>query len=70
MLDGEVARLGRGPATVGELAAPHGLTLSAIMQHLLVLEGARRSTRRARRSEPRPVLQQVPAKAAHGNGMF
>lgn len=35
-----VARLGHGPATVGELAKPLAMTLSAVMQHLLVLEGA------------------------------
>jgi len=35
-----VDRLGRGPATVGELAKPLSMTLSAVMQHLLVLEGA------------------------------
>lgn len=35
-----VDRLGRGPATVGELAKPLDMTLSAVMQHLLVLEGA------------------------------
>ena len=36
-----VDRLGRGPASVSELAKPLGMTLSAVMQHLLVLEGAR-----------------------------
>lgn len=35
-----VDRLGRGPASVGELAKPLDMTLSAVMQHLLVLEGA------------------------------
>lgn len=35
-----VDRLGRGPATVSELAKPLSMTLSAVMQHLLVLEGA------------------------------
>lgn len=35
-----VERLGRGPATVGELAKPLPMTLSAVMQHILVLEGA------------------------------
>lgn len=35
-----VDRLGHGPATVGELAKPLAMTLSAVMQHLLVLEGA------------------------------
>lgn len=35
-----VDRLGRGPATVSDLAKPLDMTLSAVMQHLLVLEGA------------------------------
>ena len=35
-----VDRLGRGPASVGELAKPLAMSLSAVMQHILVLEGA------------------------------
>ena len=33
-----VERLSRGPATVSELAAPLAMTLSAVVQHLQVLE--------------------------------
>jgi DNA-binding transcriptional ArsR family regulator len=35
-----VHHLGRGPATVSELSKPLTMTLSAVMQHLLVLEVA------------------------------
>lgn len=35
-----VERLSRGPATVSELAAPLPMTLSAVVQHLKVLEEA------------------------------
>lgn len=35
-----VDRLLGGSATVGEIAAPHDMTLSAVSQHLKVLEGA------------------------------
>lgn len=35
-----VARLARGSATVGELAAPHDLTVQAISKHVHVLEEA------------------------------
>ncbi|MEE8599938.1 ArsR/SmtB family transcription factor [Euzebya tangerina] len=35
-----LSRLTRGPASVGELAAPFDMTLSAVMQHLTVLEDA------------------------------
>ena len=37
---GVVERLGRGPATVGDLAAPFAMALPSFMQHLGVLEGA------------------------------
>jgi DNA-binding transcriptional ArsR family regulator len=33
-------RLGRGPASVSELAAPLSMSLPAVMQHLRVLEGS------------------------------
>jgi DNA-binding transcriptional ArsR family regulator len=33
-----VARLGRGPATVSELAEPFGMALPSFLQHLRVLE--------------------------------
>lgn len=35
-----VARLTRGPASVGELAQPLQMSLPAVMQHLAVLEGS------------------------------
>jgi len=35
-----VGRLGRGPASVGELAAPFEMALPSFMKHIHVLEGA------------------------------
>ena len=35
-----MAQLARGPATIGELAAPHAMTLPAVSKHLRVLERA------------------------------
>jgi DNA-binding transcriptional ArsR family regulator len=35
-----IDRLSRGPATVSELAAPLDMTLSAVVQHLKVLEAS------------------------------
>jgi DNA-binding transcriptional ArsR family regulator len=35
-----LVRLGSGPATVGELAAPAGMTLTGMKKHLQVLEDA------------------------------
>ena len=35
-----LVRLGQGPATVGELAAPAGMTLTGMTKHLRVLEDA------------------------------
>lgn len=35
-----VERLGRGPATVSELAAPFAMSLPAIVQHLQLLEAS------------------------------
>jgi DNA-binding transcriptional ArsR family regulator len=35
-----IERLAQGECTVGELARPHGVSLSAISQHLRVLEAA------------------------------
>ena len=45
-----VARLGRGPATVSELAGPSGMALPSFTQHLQVLErsGVVRSHKRGR----------------------
>jgi DNA-binding transcriptional ArsR family regulator len=37
---GMVERLGKGSATVSQLAQPLGITLSAVVQHLAVLETA------------------------------
>jgi len=37
---GMVERLSRGAASVSELAEPHAMTLSAVMQHLHVLEAS------------------------------
>jgi DNA-binding transcriptional ArsR family regulator len=35
-----LARLGQGPATLGELAAPAGMTLTGMKKHVQVLEDA------------------------------
>jgi len=35
-----VERLGSGPATIGELAEPFGITLTGMRKHVLVLEDA------------------------------
>ncbi|HWO13928.1 MAG TPA: metalloregulator ArsR/SmtB family transcription factor [Polyangiaceae bacterium] len=35
-----LSRLAAGEATVGELAAPHAMSLAAVSKHLKVLEGA------------------------------
>ena len=35
-----VEQLGRGPATISELAEPFGITLTGMKKHVLVLEGA------------------------------
>lgn len=37
---GMVERLSCGPASVGELAEPHAMSLSAVVQHLQVLEAS------------------------------
>jgi len=56
-----VERLGRGPATVSELAAPFDMTLPSFMQHLRMLEdsGLVRTSKRGRvrtvRIEPRKL---------------
>ena len=58
-----VTRLRRGPATVGELAAPFAVSRPAISKHLRVLEraGVVRRTRRGRenvcRLDARPLAQ-------------
>jgi DNA-binding transcriptional ArsR family regulator len=35
-----LTRLGKGPATIGELAAPTGMTLTGLKKHVQVLEDA------------------------------
>lgn len=35
-----MARLGEGPATIGELAEPFGMTLTGLKKHVQVLENA------------------------------
>jgi DNA-binding transcriptional ArsR family regulator len=37
---GILERLGRGPATIGELAEPTGMTLTGLKKHVQVLEDA------------------------------
>jgi DNA-binding transcriptional ArsR family regulator len=37
---GILARLGEGPATIGQLAEPFGMTLTGIKKHVRVLEDA------------------------------
>jgi DNA-binding transcriptional ArsR family regulator len=37
---GMVEQLTRGPASVSELAKPHAMTMSAVVQHLAVLENS------------------------------
>jgi DNA-binding transcriptional ArsR family regulator len=51
-------RLAKGPASVGELAAPFDISLPAISKHLTVLERARlppRGRERSRRAKPARV---------------
>lgn len=49
-----IARLSRGPATVGELADPFDITLQALSKHIAVLESAR-LVWRTRDAQRRPV---------------
>ncbi|WP_052357863.1 ArsR/SmtB family transcription factor [Leifsonia aquatica] len=49
-----VARLSRGPATVGELAEPFDITLQAVSKHIGVLEAAG-LVWRTREAQRRPV---------------
>jgi len=49
-----IARLSRGPATVGELAAPFEISLQAVSKHIGVLEHAELVTR-TRDAQRRPV---------------
>lgn len=58
-----VARLARGPATIGELGEPFAMTKPAVTKHVKVLEGAGLLTRdvqgRIHRCEidPRPLTE-------------
>jgi DNA-binding transcriptional ArsR family regulator len=61
---GMLERLGRGPATVSELAAPFAMSLPAVVQHLQVLEQSglvsTRKVGRVRTCQLEPgALQQV-----------
>lgn len=49
-----VARLSRGPATVGEIADPFDISLQAVSRHLAVLEEAGLVTK-GREAQRRPV---------------
>lgn len=49
-----VARLSRGPASVGELATPFDMSLQAVSKHIAVLEAAGLVTR-SRDGQRRPV---------------
>jgi DNA-binding transcriptional ArsR family regulator len=49
-----VARLSRGPSTLGELAAPFAITLQAVSKHISVLEDAG-LVWRTREAQRRPV---------------
>jgi DNA-binding transcriptional ArsR family regulator len=53
-----VARLTRGDATVGELAAPYSMSMQAISKHLKVLEDAGLVSR-GRDAQRRPVHLRV-----------
>ena len=59
-----LARLGRGDATVGELAQPLDMSLPAVTKHLKVLERAR-LIRRGRNAQWRPCsLESAPLTTA------
>lgn len=58
-----VARLAIGDATVGELAAPHDMSLQAISKHLKVLESAGLVSR-SRDAQRRPVHLEADALGA------
>ena len=59
-----LARLGKGEATVGELAEPLAMSLPAVTKHLKVLERARLISR-SKNAQWRPCrLEQAPLKSA------
>jgi len=61
-----LARLGKGEATVGELAQPLDMSLPAVTKHLKVLERAKLISR-SRNAQWRPCrLEQEPLNAASG----
>lgn len=61
-----LARLGRGDATVGELAAPLGISLPAVTKHLKIMERAKLISR-GRNAQWRPCrLEEAPLEAAAG----
>jgi DNA-binding transcriptional ArsR family regulator len=61
-----LARLGRGEATVGELAAPLDMSLPAVTKHLKVLERAELISR-TKNAQWRPCrLEQAPLNTASG----
>lgn len=61
-----LARLGRGEATVGELAEPLAMSLPAVTKHLKVMEKAGLISR-SRNAQWRPCrLEEAPLDAASG----
>ena len=61
-----LARLGRGEATVGELAQPLDMSLPAVTKHLNMLERARLISR-GRNAQWRPCrLERAPLETASG----
>jgi DNA-binding transcriptional ArsR family regulator len=61
---GMLARLGRGEATVGELAQPLDMSLPAVTKHLKVLERAQLISR-SKNAQWRPCqLEEAPLKTA------
>lgn len=61
---GMLARLGKGEATVGELARPLDMSLPAVTKHLKVLERAKLISR-SKKAQWRPCeLQEAPLKIA------
>ena len=59
-----IERLARGPASVGELAAPFDISLPAVSRHLKVLEGAGIIRRETDAQWRRCSLQTAPLKEA------
>jgi DNA-binding transcriptional ArsR family regulator len=55
-----LARLGKGPATVTEIAAPFAMSLPAVSKHVRVLESAGLVARRKQGREHRIALDPAP----------